>query len=103
MASVGLIVEGDYDEAALAEFVQGCLSPEVSVICLRCGGAPQLMRKLPGFMEHFRYANAGSHVDKAIVVRDADRKIPEDLISQMESKISGRKPVALVSENSKKQ
>jgi hypothetical protein len=61
------------------------------------------MRKLPGFMEHFRYANDGSHVDKAIVVRDADRKIPEDLISQMESKISGRKPVALVSENSKKQ
>jgi len=29
-------------------------------------------------------------VDKGIVIRDADQKIPEALISQMESKISGR-------------
>ena len=29
-------------------------------------------------------------MDKGIVIRDADQKIPEALISQMESKISGR-------------
>ena len=34
--------------------------------------------------------NAGFPVDQAIVVRDADHKNPEALISQMESKISGR-------------
>jgi len=90
MVSVGLIVEGDYDEAALTEFVRQCLSPEVNVICRRCGGAPQLMKKFPGFLEHFRHVNAGFPVEKAIVVRDADRKNPEVLINQMESKISGR-------------
>jgi len=48
------------------------------------------MKKFPGFLEHFRHVNAGFPVDKAIVVRDADHKNSEALISQMESKISGR-------------
>ena len=90
MLSVGLIVEGIYDEAALTEFVRKCLSPEVRVICRQCGGAPQLMRKFPGFLKEFEDVNAGVPVDKAIVVRDADHKIPEDLISRMQSKIGGR-------------
>ena len=55
MHSVGVIVEGIYDEAALTEFVQKCLATEVNVICRVCGGAPQLMRKFPGFLEHFRH------------------------------------------------
>jgi hypothetical protein len=90
MTSIGLIVEGDYDEAALTEFVRKCLSTEVNVICRPCGGAPQLMKKFPGFLDYFRRVNAGFPVDRAIVVRDADHKNSEALISQMESKISGR-------------
>ena len=90
MPSIGLIVEGIYDEAALTEFVRKCLSTEVTVVCRPCAGVPQLMKLFPGFLKEFEHVNAGLPVDKGIVIRDADQKIPEALISQMESKISGR-------------
>ena len=90
MPSIGLIVEGIYDEAALTEFVRKCLSTEVTVVCRPCAGVPQLMKLFPGSLKEFEHVNAGLPVDKGIVIRDADQKIPEALISQMESKISGR-------------
>src|SRR5262245_52678357 len=90
MPSVGLIVEGIYDEAALTELVQKCISPEVDIICRPCGGVPQLMKLFPGFLKEFEHANAGLPVDKGIVIRDADQKDPDALVSRMESKISGR-------------
>lgn len=90
MASVGLIVEGIYDEAALTELVRKCAASEVQVICRPCGSATQLMKKFPGFLESFRHAIAGVPVDKAIVVRDADHKNPNDLIARMEDRVSGR-------------
>jgi hypothetical protein len=91
MQLVGLIVEGIYDEAALTEFVRKCLSTEVNVICRPCGGVPQLMKLFPGFLKEFEHVNSGLPVDKGIVIRDADQKTPEALISQMENKISGRR------------
>jgi hypothetical protein len=91
MLSIGLIVEGIYDEAALTELARKCSQSEVKVICRPCGGVPQLMKLFPGFLKEFEHVNTGRPVDKAIVVRDADHKIPKDLISQMEKKISGRK------------
>jgi hypothetical protein len=48
------------------------------------------MKLFPGLLREFEHVNAGLPVDKGIVIRDADQKIPEALISQMESKISGR-------------
>lgn len=90
MLTVGLVVEGFYDEAAIGELVQKCASSEVKVICRRCGPAPQLMKKFPGFLEEFKRAKDGSPVDKAIVIRDADRKNPDDLIRIMQSKIASR-------------
>ena len=76
MPSVGLIVEGMYDEAALTELVRKCFVTDVEIICRECGGGPQLMRKFPGFLKEFEHVNAGIPVDKAIVIRDADQKIP---------------------------
>jgi Domain of unknown function (DUF4276) len=90
MPSVGLIVEGIYDEAALTKLVQTCFSTEVDIICRPCGGVPQLMKLFPGFLREFEHVNAGLPVDKGIVIRDADQKDPDALISLMESKISGR-------------
>jgi len=91
MLSVGLIVEGIYDEAALMELVRKCAPSEVHVICRPCGSGIQVMKKFPGFLESFRRVNKGLAVDCAIVIRDADQKNPRDLIARMESKISGRK------------
>ena len=74
MATFGLVVEGYYDEAVLRELIQKCTTPsEVDIICRPCGNAPQVLKKFPGFLEEFRHVKLGSHVDKAVVVRDADR------------------------------
>lgn len=90
MLLFGLIVEGTYDEAALTELVQQCVSSEVGVISRRCGNRVQLMRKFPAFLEEFRHAKEGSPVDKALVVRDADHKNPAELLLKMEARITGR-------------
>jgi len=90
MQSVGLVVEGSYDEAALSELVQKCALLETKVICRPCGNAFQLTKKFPGFLEDFRHVNLGLPVDRAIVIRDADHKNPSDLIARMEGKIIGR-------------
>ncbi|MBI3355033.1 MAG: DUF4276 family protein [Nitrospirae bacterium] len=48
------------------------------------------MKKFPGFLEEFRYAKGGAPVDKALVIRDADNKAPNELSEKMNSKIAGR-------------
>lgn len=44
------------------------------------------MKSFPGFLESFRYAKQGSPVDKALVIRDADNKDPNELLEKMKSK-----------------
>jgi Domain of unknown function (DUF4276) len=90
MLVIGLVVEGIYDEAALTELVRKCSSSDVDIICRPCGSATQLMKKFPGFLESFRHVKGGAPADRAVVVRDADHKNPNDLITRMESRISGR-------------
>lgn len=89
MLTFGLVVEGIYDEAALKELIQKCVSEELNIISRSCGNAPQLMKRFPGFLEEFKHAKEGSNVDRAIVIRDADRKDPRELIARMQDKISG--------------
>ena len=99
MRTFGLVVEGVYDEAALTEFVRKCLEAEVEVIIRQSEDSARLMRRFPGFLEEFRYVKAGSNVDKAIVIRDADRRRPAELVKRMEGKISNRRypfPVELL-------
>ncbi len=90
MATYGIVVEGDYDVAALTEIIKKCLSNEIEVIQRRCGDKSQLMRKFPGYLESFRYEKQGSPVDKAFVIRDADNKETHTLLEEMKSKIAGR-------------
>lgn len=90
MAAIGLVVEGIYDEAALTALIRKCATSEVDVTCWSCGSASQLVKTFPHFLESFRHIKHGRPVDNAIVIRDADRKDPNDLIARMESRISGR-------------
>jgi hypothetical protein len=46
------------------------------------------MKKFPGFLKEFQYVNASLPVDKAIIIRDADYRNPNDLIAMMEGKVS---------------
>ena len=90
MLSVGLIVEGSYDEAAIPELIRKSVSSEVNVICRPCGNTNQLMKRFAGFLNEFQYVNSGKPVGRALVIRDADQKNPNDLIARMEEKIRGR-------------
>jgi hypothetical protein len=90
MVAVGLVVEGIYDEAVLTELVRKCHPSEVDVICRHCAGAIQLMKTFPVLLKQFEHSNAGLPVDKALVIRDADHKNPDDMIAKMKDKIGGR-------------
>ena len=87
MRTVGLIVEGSFDEAALPELVKRCSHVETTVIVRPCGNKGRLLEKFRGYLEEFRYKG---HVDKAFVVCDADQKNPREEIRRMRSRVSNR-------------
>ena len=90
MRTIGLIVEGVFDEAALPELVQKCSTVATTVIPRPCGGKKKLFAKFPGYLEEFRYAKQGSSVDKALVVFDADHKDPQVEIMLLSKRIAAR-------------
>lgn len=90
MQTIGLVVEGVYDEAALKELIQKCVLGEVQVLGRPCGDVGKLMRRFPGLLESFRYAKEGAHVDKTLVVRDAGIKAAQELKTTMGTTISNR-------------
>lgn len=90
MTLYGIVVEGSYDEAALIELIKKCISSDIEIIARPCGGKDRLMKSFPGHLESFRYGKQGSHIDKAIVIRDADTRNPDELSERMRSKMAGR-------------
>ncbi len=88
MTTYGLVVEGGYDEAALTEIVKRCLSSEIEIITRRCGGKDRLMKMFPSHLKSFRYEKQGSHVNKALVIRDAHGKVLHELIEKMKNKVA---------------
>lgn len=90
MATYGIVVEGDYDVAALTEIIKKCLPDEIEIIPRPCGGKDRLIKIFPGFLKEFHYAKQGSHVDKTLVIRDAGGKDPDELLEKMKSKIVSR-------------
>ena len=86
----GLVVEGVYDEAALPELIQKCIAVHPEVVARPCGGSISILNKFPGLLEGFRHVKQGTHVDKALVIRDSNGKDPNELIQRMQSKISNR-------------
>ena len=104
MLTFGVVVEGPYDAAAIPEFIRACLESNVQVISRPCGGTRNLMRRFPGFLKEFRHLKQGAPVDKAFVIRDADNKDPNALITRMREKYADREypfpvePVIIVQE-----
>jgi hypothetical protein len=90
MAFYGIVVEGNYDKAALTEIIKKCLSSNIEIAPRLCGGKDRLMKHFLGFLESFRYEKQGLPVDKTLVIRDADDKDPDELSKKMESKIKDR-------------
>jgi hypothetical protein len=90
MLTFGLVVEGDYDEAVLTEFIRQCAGHDVEIVSRVCNPRGSLMKRFPGFLEEFRYVKQGMPVDRALVVRDADMREPHALLRAMEAKIAHR-------------
>lgn len=88
MRTFGLVVEGQYDEAVLTELVKKCIADPVEVATRVCSGS--IMNKFSGFLEAFRRVKQGTHVDKALVIRDANGGDPGELVSRMRDKIANR-------------
>lgn len=90
MPTYGIVVEGNYDAAALPEIIKKCLQDDLEIISRVCGDKNKLMNKFPSYLEPFRYEKGGSPIDKALVICDADNKNPDELLEKMKSKIAGR-------------
>ena len=90
MLTFGLVVEGDYDEAVLTEFIRKCAGHDVEIVSRVCNPKGSLMKRFPGFLEEFRYVKQGMPVDRAMVIRDADMREPHGLLREMESKVAHR-------------
>jgi hypothetical protein len=90
MPTFGLIVEGEYDEAVLTEFTRRCAEGDIEVIAYRCAQKGSLMKKFPAYLQALQWAYQGQAVDKALVIRDADGKNPQELIARMGMSIIGR-------------
>ncbi len=90
MPTYGLIVEGEYDAAALTELIRRCAEGNLQVIPRQCAQKGSLMKKFPAYLQELHWANQGQAVDKALVIRDADGKNPGELVARMETSIVSR-------------
>ena len=91
MTVYGIVVEGYYDEVVLGEIIKKILAREIIIISRRCNEKDRLIKVFSEHLESFRYGNQGSNVDKAIVIRDAHGRDPEELKESMKSKILNRR------------
>jgi Domain of unknown function (DUF4276) len=102
--TLGIIVEGVFDGAALPELIRKCCTDDIHIETRVSRSTSQLMRKGLGFLEEFRHVIQGSPVDKALIIRDADGKNPNELVHRLNVTINTRSypfpviPVIIVQE-----
>jgi len=90
VTTYGIVIEGKYDQAALTQLILKCISDKMEIISRQCYDKDRLIMQFPSFLESFRYEKQGSHVDKALVIRDAHGKDSEKLKERMKIKIANR-------------
>ncbi len=90
LPSYGLIVEGAKDAAVYPCLTRRTDSPDADTYVLDCGGVGRLMKEFPAFLRRFEHVHNGGPVDKAIVIRDADRKRADDVIAEMRRRLGDK-------------
>ncbi len=88
--SLGIIVEGPYDEAILAELIRRIISPDSPVIPRVCFGKETLAKDVFTFLGDLQTRMQGRAVDKALVIRDSGGKDSEEIRAQLTAKIGTR-------------
>lgn len=90
MITFGLVVEGPYDEKALAEIIRKCVQTDIEFVVRLIATKGKFTRIFRASLEEFRYVNQGANVDRAFVIRDANHKNAEELIRNMRARIANR-------------
>ncbi len=91
MLVFGLVVEGIFDRDALETLIRRIVTEsQVTVLTLVAGDKKRLMRNFAGLLESFRWANEGSPVDKALVVRDSNGEDPAGVLAKLQTRLKTR-------------
>lgn len=90
MPSYGLIVEGEADKNVFDQLIRKVNSPDASIYPLTCGGVGRFMKIFPDLLLSFKYVHNGGGVDGALVIRDCDNKLAQDVLSRMQEKLGNR-------------
>jgi len=79
---LGIIVEGPYDEKIIRAFISrmGSEDPVIRPV----GGKTKLRKRLPGWLEYFRYANT----DKVLIIRD--QECIKTVVEALQNLLTGR-------------
>jgi uncharacterized protein DUF4276 len=83
MPTIGLIVEGEYDEAAIPVFVKRCRNG-INVITRKCRGS--VAGRVAGILTELDRA---SRIEKVLVISDADGQSPTRIVSAITDRIAG--------------
>lgn len=83
MPTIGLIVEGEYDEVAIPVFVKRCRNG-VNVITRKCRGS--VVGRFAGILTELDRA---SRIEKVLVISDADGQNPTRIVSSITNRIAG--------------
>ncbi len=84
MSVFGIIVEGDSDAAVYSAIIRRIRRDVEHLVARRCGGVAGLRSKFVGFLREFQWHS----VDKALVIRDSDRKDPQALESVLRDRLN---------------
>lgn len=87
LASYGLIVEGPYDELFYEALIPRICGTDPSFVTRVCDGLQGLMKNFPAFLRNLENVLQGRPVDKALVIRDSDRKDPLAARAEMARRI----------------
>lgn len=88
--SYGIVVEGPYDVAIFRELIRRVLSRDVPIISRPCFGKDNLKKDLLTHLRNLQDEMHGRGVEKALVIRDSDRKEPKDIEAELTSRIERR-------------
>lgn len=86
-STYGLIVEGPFDQAMYEALIPRICERDLSFKTLLCEGKDGLMKNFPGFLRILEKVLLGKPVDKALVIRDSDRKDPSAIETEMARRI----------------
>lgn len=84
MITIGLIVEGEYDGAAIPVFLRRCRSG-VRVVTRKCRGS--VTGRLGGILAELERS---SRADKVLIISDADGQEPRTVLRAVESRLASQ-------------